>query len=113
MRLRLFTLSCLAAAMLLTTASLPAQPRVGAIRGRVDVRRVVIPPERRPNPSDLGTPPPREIPDLECGLRNRFEGGLTVEVTRPDRDTRRRILAAKALQRTSDLPTTPRARRWT
>jgi chromosomal replication initiator protein len=42
--------------------------------------------------------PPREIANLETGLRSRFEGGLTVEVTRPDRDTRRRILAAKAMQ---------------
>jgi chromosomal replication initiator protein len=42
--------------------------------------------------------PPREIANLESGLRSRFEGGLTVEVTRPDRDTRRRILAAKAVQ---------------
>src|SRR5215475_6767457 len=39
---------------------------------------------------------PREIPNLEVGLRSRFEGGLIVEMTRPDRDTRRRILAAKA-----------------
>jgi len=51
--------------MVLTlTTGAPAQPRLGAIRGRVDVQRVVQPPERRPNPSDLGTPPPREIPDL-------------------------------------------------
>jgi chromosomal replication initiator protein len=42
--------------------------------------------------------PPREIPNLEAVLRNRFEGGLMVEVTRPDRETRRRILAAKAVQ---------------
>ncbi|MEB2284207.1 MAG: chromosomal replication initiator protein DnaA [Myxococcales bacterium] len=42
--------------------------------------------------------PPREIVNLEIGLRNRFEGGLTVEVTCPDRDTRRRILALKASQ---------------
>jgi chromosomal replication initiator protein len=46
---------------------------------------------------------PREIADLEIGLRNRFEGGLTVEVTRPDRDTRRRILAAKAEQQGLDV----------
>jgi plastocyanin len=64
MRVRFYTVSCLALALLLTTATSPAQPRVGAIRGRVDIRRVVIPPERRPNPADLGTPPPREIPDL-------------------------------------------------
>jgi len=42
--------------------------------------------------------PPREIPDLEIGLRNRFEGGLMVEVMPPDRETRRRILALKAAQ---------------
>ena len=64
MRLRIPTASCLALALLLTTATSPAQPRLGAIRGRVDVQRVVIPAERRPNPADLGTPPPREIPDL-------------------------------------------------
>jgi plastocyanin len=61
---RIPTASCLALALLLTTATSPAQPRLGAIRGRVDVQRVVIPAERRPNPADLGTPPPREIPDL-------------------------------------------------
>lgn len=48
--------------------------------------------------------PPREIANLEIGLRSRFEGGLTVEVTRPDRDTRRRILHAKAVQQGIDLP---------
>ena len=42
--------------------------------------------------------PPREIANLEGGLRNRFEGGLMVEVTPPDRDTRRRILSLKAAQ---------------
>ena len=64
MQPRIPTASCLALALLLTTATSPAQPRLGAIRGRVDVQLVVIPAERRPNPADLGTPPPREIPDL-------------------------------------------------
>lgn len=64
MRPRFYTASCLALVLLLTTATSPAQPRLGAIRGRVDIRRVVIPAERRPNPADFGTPPPREIPDL-------------------------------------------------
>ena len=50
--------------LVLTTASSPAQPRLGAIRGRVVVHRVIVPPERRPSASELGTPPPREIPDL-------------------------------------------------
>lgn len=47
--------------------------------------------------------PPDAIANLEVGLRNRFEGGLIVEVTRPDRETRRRILAAKAAQQNIEL----------
>ena len=58
------TAFCLAVLLLLATASSPAQLRLGAIRGRVDIRRVVQPPERRPSVSELGAPPPREIPDL-------------------------------------------------
>jgi len=65
---------CLAVAFVLTAVhapvlSEPQQGRVdgqrplGAIRGRVDVRRVVTAPERRPGVSDLGTPGPREISD--------------------------------------------------
>jgi len=62
----LFILCCLAALL----ASVP-RPAVsagaagnGAIRGRVDVRRVVTPMERRPGVADLGTPPGRGMPDL-------------------------------------------------
>jgi plastocyanin len=62
MRVRIFITACLIMLLLLTTGA-PAQPRLGTIRGRVDVQRVVQPAERRPNPADLGTPPPREIPD--------------------------------------------------
>jgi len=36
----------------------------GEIRGRVEVRRVVTPMERRPGVADLGTPPGRGMPDL-------------------------------------------------
>ena len=50
--------------LLLTTASSPAQPRLGAIRGRVQILRVEKPPERRPGVSELGAPPPRELPEL-------------------------------------------------
>ena len=39
---------------------------------------------------------PRDIPQLEQGLRSRFEGGMIAEVTVPDCETRRRILARKA-----------------
>ena len=61
---RFATAICLAALLVLTTASSPAQPRLGAIRGRVAILRVAQPPERRPSVSELGAPPPREIPDL-------------------------------------------------
>ena len=36
----------------------------GEIRGRVEVRRVVTPMERRPGVAELGTPPGRSVPDL-------------------------------------------------
>jgi plastocyanin len=54
----------LAVLLLLTTASSPAQPRLGAFRGRVQIVRVVQPTERRPSVSELGAPPARDIPDL-------------------------------------------------
>ena len=63
MRVRLCLASCVAVILVLTTSMSPAQPRLGAIRGRVDVQRAVVPAERRPNAADLGAPPPREIPD--------------------------------------------------
>lgn len=40
--------------------------------------------------------PPAAIPRLEGGLRSRFEGGMIAEVSKPDLDTRRRILESKA-----------------
>jgi plastocyanin len=39
------------------------QRPLGTIRGRVDVRRIVAAPERRPGVSDLGTPGARDLPD--------------------------------------------------
>ena len=38
--------------------------RAGSIRGRVEIRRVVTPMERRPGVADLGTPLARDVPDL-------------------------------------------------
>lgn len=58
----------------------PAPASSGALRGRVDIRRVIIPPERRPGVTDLDTPVPRELPDtrravvyLETAPRGAFE----------------------------------------
>ena len=54
-------------------------------------------PEMRENcPGLVASKAPRAIPNLEAGLRSRFEGGLIAEVTRPDRATRRAILESKA-----------------
>jgi len=57
-----------------------AQGATGVLRGRVDVRRAVAPPERRPSVSELGTPAPRELPDtrravvyLESAPRRAFD----------------------------------------
>ena len=61
---RAATAFCLAVLLMLTTASSPAQPVLGAIRGRVDIRKVMQPAERRPSVSELGAPPPRDISDL-------------------------------------------------
>lgn len=48
--------------------------------------------------------PPREIANLEAGLRSRFEGGLMTEVTPPDAATRRSILERKAADAGITLP---------
>jgi plastocyanin len=41
-----------------------AAARPGSIRGRVELRRVAAPSERRPNVGELGTPAGRDVPDL-------------------------------------------------
>ena len=48
--------------------------------------------------------PPRDISNLEAGLRSRFEGGLMTEVTPPDVATRRLILDHKAAEAGLTLP---------
>ena len=54
--------------------------RAGAIRGRVDLRRVAPPIERRPGIAELGSPAPRDVTDrlrsvvyLETAPRGAFE----------------------------------------
>jgi plastocyanin len=49
-------------------ASMVGQQGRGAIQGRLDIRRVAKPPERRPEPSELGAPGPRDLSDLRRGV---------------------------------------------
>ncbi len=48
--------------------------------------------------------PPGEIPDLQRGLRSRFEDGVLTEISAPEFDLRRRIVLQKASDRGIDLP---------
>jgi plastocyanin len=73
---------------LVFTPTASPQARPGAIRGRVELRRVASVPERRPGVAELGTPPARDVPDLrrsvvylESAPRGAFEtndGGRAV-----------------------------------
>jgi plastocyanin len=49
---------------LVSFVSSAAQPRTGSIRGRVELRRVVSAPERRPSVAEPGAPAVRDVPDL-------------------------------------------------
>jgi len=67
-------------ATLVSARSAAPAPRAGAIRGRVDLRRVAPPIERRPGIADLGSPAPRDVTDrlrsvvyLETAPRGAFE----------------------------------------
>ena len=51
------------ALVLSAVVAVPAQRPLGSIRGRVDVRRVVTPPERRPGVAEFTAPSPRDVPD--------------------------------------------------
>ena len=49
--------------VLTAVAAVPAQRPLGSIRGRVDVRRVITPAERRPGVADFTAPAPRDMAD--------------------------------------------------
>ena len=58
----------LAAAGNLPVADSAREQAAGAIRGRLEIRRMAKPPERRPDASGLGAPGPRDLPDLRRGV---------------------------------------------
>jgi plastocyanin len=84
----LASVGCVLVFASLTAARSASAARPGAIRGRVDLRRVAVAPERRPGVGELGTPAGRDLPDLlrsvvylESAPRGAFEtsdGGHTV-----------------------------------
>ncbi|MDO8677199.1 MAG: carboxypeptidase regulatory-like domain-containing protein [Acidobacteriota bacterium] len=51
-----------------SAASQPQAPASGGIRGRLDIRRLAKPVERRPDVAAPGSPGPRDVPDLRRGL---------------------------------------------
>ena len=59
--MRIVTLSL--ALVWTAVAASPAQRPLGSIRGRVEVRRVVTPPERRPGVAEFSAPGPRDMAD--------------------------------------------------
>jgi plastocyanin len=77
----LFAAGALAWAMVCAVPSACLMSTIGGtIRGRVDLRRTLAPPARRPNVADLGTAAQRELPDrrqsvvyLETAPRGAFE----------------------------------------
>jgi len=71
--------ACAGLAALLSAGAVP-RAGAGVIRGRVEVKRPLPPPERRPDVADIGMPPPRALPDrsravvyLETAPRGAFE----------------------------------------
>lgn len=48
--------------------------------------------------------PPKELPEIEERLRSRFEWGLTVDIQKPDFETRMSILKEKAAEENIDIP---------
>jgi plastocyanin len=51
-----------------TTAAGDREQSAGAIRGRLDIRRIATPAERRPDVAKLGAAGPRDLPDLRRGV---------------------------------------------
>jgi len=60
-------IAALAAVALLSTGVV-AHEQTGGIRGRLDVRKLAKPVERRPDVAANGAPGPRDVPDLRRGV---------------------------------------------
>jgi plastocyanin len=66
---KLFLFAFAAALSLTWTPGAKAQPGApGAIRGRMEIRQIARPPERRPEVAAHGTSGPRDLPDLRRGV---------------------------------------------
>jgi plastocyanin len=59
----LMMIGALGAAAAATGNAPAASAGAGALRGRVEIRRAIAPPERRPGVSDLGSAAARDLPD--------------------------------------------------
>ena len=70
MRTRSFAVFALTSltAFVLTLSAAPVQQNVGTIRGRLDIRTLAKPIERRPEVSEPGSAGPRDIADLRRGV---------------------------------------------
>jgi plastocyanin len=56
------------AAVTLPPAESSGQQGAGAIQGRLEIRRLAKPVERRPDAAEPGSPGPRDLPDLRRGV---------------------------------------------
>jgi plastocyanin len=65
MRALIATLGIVLTALATTDAG---EQTAGAIRGRLDIRRIAKPPERRPDVGDVSPGGPRDLPDLRRGV---------------------------------------------
>jgi len=56
------------AAVSVLSGGVLAREQVGGVRGRLDIRRLAKPVERRPDIAATGAPAPRDVPDLRRGV---------------------------------------------
>jgi plastocyanin len=64
----LVTTFVLLASIIVSSSDVALEQAMGAIRGRLDIRRVARAPERKPDASEPGAPGPRDLPELRRGV---------------------------------------------